>query len=173
MRESGKVKNQREKDPRGEVTTIDDVEDVLRLYPEASEAQRREISLNVRDDIEDAKRGNRIIYGFRRDGKIVGTTQLIFKDPKPYYADGKTRAHLYHTRVAEELRSRGIGQMLIAAIEDEARKRGFTEITLGVDVPNEDGRRLYERLGYREFTREMDYSGKRGIIGMKKSLKEA
>ncbi len=47
-----------------------------------------------------------------------------------------------------ELQSRGIGRALVAAAEDEARRRGCTLIGLGVADGNPRAAELYDRLGY-------------------------
>jgi GNAT superfamily N-acetyltransferase len=43
----------------------------------------------------------------------------------------------------------GVGTALLAAAEDEARRRGLPFMALMVTEENEPGRRLYERAGYR------------------------
>jgi ribosomal protein S18 acetylase RimI-like enzyme len=67
------------------------------------------------------------------------------------------------------LRGKGIGSFLIKIAEDEARKRGFKEMTLGVEALNTKAIQLYEKLGYREFMKEKGDEGEE-IIGMIKIL---
>jgi GNAT superfamily N-acetyltransferase len=43
----------------------------------------------------------------------------------------------------------GVGTALLAAAEDEAKRRGLQFMALMVTEENEPGRRLYERAGYR------------------------
>ncbi len=50
--------------------------------------------------------------------------------------------------VARDLRGRGIGSALMAAICDEARARGYTQVRLDVIDGNWRARALYERLGF-------------------------
>jgi len=119
--------------------------------------------------LKDVKNGNRIIYGAKLNREIVGTIQLAFKMEKDYYADGKTKAHLHHTRVLEKLRGKGIGSQLVKIAEDEAHKRSFKELTLGVEETNIEAIKLYEKLGYKEFMREKG-DERKIIIGMKKNL---
>lgn len=45
----------------------------------------------------------------------------------------------------------GVGSHLVAAAEDEARRRGARHIGLGVEPANRRARRLYERLGYADW----------------------
>ena len=58
---------------------------------------------------------------------------------------------LNHLEVTPWLRRRGIGTALIRAGETAARERGHDVLTLGVGLDNPDARRLYERLGYRDW----------------------
>lgn len=152
-----------------EIITINDVNDILRLYSEADANRKAKIEKDVLKDIEDAKNGNRIIYGTKLNREVIGTIQLIFKMEKNFYADGKTKAHLHHARVLEGLRDKGVGSYLVKIAEDEASKHGFKEITLGVEETNIEAIKLYEKLGYKEFTREKGDEGEE-IIGMKKNL---
>ncbi len=50
--------------------------------------------------------------------------------------------------VAPEYRNMGIGGFLMDTARVEARKRGLTRISLGVDAPNSSAVALYERMGF-------------------------
>jgi ribosomal protein S18 acetylase RimI-like enzyme len=150
------------------IIATNDVNDILQLYPEADADRKVKIEKDVLKDIEDAKNGDRIIYGAKLNGEVVGTIQLIFKMEKDYYADGKTKAHLHHTRVLKELQGRGIGSQLVKIAEYEACKRKFKEITLGVEETNIEAIKFYEKLGYKKFMREKGDEGE-VIMGMKKN----
>lgn len=50
--------------------------------------------------------------------------------------------------VVEGFRRRGVGDRLLAALEDEARRRGLTALSLSVEKENH-AVRLYERRGFR------------------------
>lgn len=50
--------------------------------------------------------------------------------------------------VARDARGRGIGSLLVEAICDEARERGYAEVRLDVIDTNWRARALYERLGF-------------------------
>lgn len=152
-----------------EIITIDTSEDILKLYPEANEERLAKIEFDVNNDIENASKGERIVFGLKSDGKIVGTMQLIFKDKKDFYADGKIKAHVHHARVMDGLRGKGLGSRLLQHIEIEAAKRGFGELTLGVEKENESAIIFYEKRGFKEFMREKGDEGEI-IIGMKKNI---
>jgi GNAT superfamily N-acetyltransferase len=55
---------------------------------------------------------------------------------------------LGHLEVLASLWRRGIGTALIRAGEDRARRLGHERLALAVGVENPGARRLYERLGY-------------------------
>ncbi|MDB2407017.1 GNAT family N-acetyltransferase [Jannaschia sp.] len=61
---------------------------------------------------------------------------------------GRRGAELHHLYVAEALRGRGLGQRLIAAVEDQARARGCTYLSIGAVRGNAGARRCYEAAGY-------------------------
>jgi len=56
--------------------------------------------------------------------------------------------HLWSLRVAESCRGRGIGGVLIDALEAQAAADGLTAVRLEVEADNLAARRLYERHGY-------------------------
>ncbi len=53
--------------------------------------------------------------------------------------------------VNERMRRRGIGQKLMFRLEDEAEKRGFNAIQLGVEPKSLPAVNLYKKLGYRDW----------------------
>ncbi len=152
-----------------EFVSIRDVEDVLTLYPDVDEIQREKIQADVMQDIQKAERGERIIFGVRNKGMIIGIAQVVFIDNQEIYADGKTRAHIHHVRVSEESRGKGVGSKLMQHAETIAKDRGFTEMTLGVEESNQIAIRFYSQLGYSEFMSEKGAQGEI-ILGMKKDL---
>jgi GNAT superfamily N-acetyltransferase len=69
------------------------------------------------------------------------------------------RAHLprvpllTHLEVADGYRTRGVGTMLVDAVEDEARERGHDRIALAVRLDAPRVCALYHRLGYTDWGR--------------------
>jgi ribosomal protein S18 acetylase RimI-like enzyme len=70
------------------------------------------------------------------------------------YAANPGAGTLWQMATIEELRGLGIGTHLISAAENRIRKRGWTVAQLDVEVDNPRARTLYERLGYREASRQ-------------------
>jgi ribosomal protein S18 acetylase RimI-like enzyme len=66
-------------------------------------------------------------------------------------------ARLYSIAVAAGARGHGVGEQLLTAAEDEARRRGDLFMRLEVRADNAGAIALYERLGYKAFGRHLDY----------------
>lgn len=58
-------------------------------------------------------------------------------------------AYLEELYVVPDRRDQGIGGAIMATAMDLARGRGAVEMYIGVDEPDVDARRFYERLGFR------------------------
>ena len=94
-------------------------------------------------DIAEAVASDEILlFGAIEGSRSVGTVQLhpAGKPNQPHRADvAKMLVHPAHRKL-------GIGQHLMNSLDDEARKRGFTLLTL--DTASDDAERLYIRSGY-------------------------
>jgi GNAT superfamily N-acetyltransferase len=97
--------------------------------------------------------GDIVLLAARLDGKIVGTVQLGLDTPpnQPHRADVKKML------VHRAARGHGIGAALMAAVEEEARRRGRWLLVLDT-VPNENGHRLYLREGWTQTGLVPDYA---------------
>jgi GNAT superfamily N-acetyltransferase len=87
------------------------------------------------------------------DSKVVGTVQLGLDTPpnQPHRADVKKML------VRRGARGRGIGAALMAAVEEEARRRSRWLLVLDT-VPGENGHRLYIRAGWTQTGIVPDYA---------------
>ena len=97
--------------------------------------------------------GDTVLLAARVDGKIVGTVQLGLDTPpnQPHRADIKKML------VHRSARGRGIGAALMAAVEEEAHRRGRWLLVLDT-VPGENGHRLYLRAGWTQTGLVPDYA---------------
>jgi predicted N-acetyltransferase YhbS len=87
-----------------------------------------------------------------QDGEVLGCVMI-----KPVGADDSDHAaDLYFGRlsVTPPARGRGIARRLVAAVEDEARRRGLAGVRLGVRIALTENQRLFTSLGYVETSRE-------------------
>jgi ribosomal protein S18 acetylase RimI-like enzyme len=61
--------------------------------------------------------------------------------------DGR-RGYIYHAAVRETDRGKGIGNIMVEAVEKAMRDEGINKISLVAYSDNERGNRFWERLGY-------------------------
>jgi predicted GNAT family N-acyltransferase len=71
------------------------------------------------------------------DGVPCGAGRLVFSEPG--------LAKIQRMAVVDDTRGRGVGTALLAFLEDEARRRGATKLTLSAQLR---ARRFYEKAGY-------------------------
>ena len=107
------------------------------------------------DDIA-ANPMHQLIVG-EADGRIVACCQLTIL--AGLSRGGSRRALVEAVRVADDMRSQGIGARLMAECETRAKAAGCTIIQLTTDRSREAAHRFYERLGYQA-----------SHLGMKKPL---
>ncbi|MBI5261487.1 MAG: GNAT family N-acetyltransferase [Bradyrhizobium sp.] len=97
--------------------------------------------------------GDTVLLAATLDDRIVGTVQLGLDTPpnQPHRADVKKML------VHRAARGRGVGAALMAAIEDEAKRRGRWLLVLDT-VPGDNGYRLYRSAGWTESGVIPDYA---------------
>ena len=76
------------------------------------------------------------------DARMVGSAIVFFRR-------GSDGARLYSVAVSDRARGQGIGDILVGAAEETARRRGSGRLFLEVRHNNAGAIRLYERRGYR------------------------
>ncbi len=83
----------------------------------------------------------------QRAERRVGFLMLL--DELPDEVTALPQGFVAYMAVEPECRGFGVGAALLAAAEDEARRRGLPYMALMVSEENAGARRLYERGGYR------------------------
>lgn len=86
--------------------------------------------------------------------RIVGFAYMQYEPV--LYAELATKvAWLHDIYVEPDVRGKGVGKELLAAVRDEAKQLGANKVLLTVAVGNKDGQRLFERTGFRTTMLEM------------------
>ena len=88
-------------------------------------------------DLRDVESAYAAFFVAERDGRIVGTAGL---------SEHGSLERLY---VLPDARGAGAGAALLAAVADEARRRGHARLEIWSDKRFEDAHRLYQREGAR------------------------
>lgn len=83
--------------------------------------------------------------------------QFIDEHSDRSLADGKITAYLQALDVDPQYRRQGIGTHLIQTVGQEALFRGFERLSIMVEPNNSLALNLYQKLGFREFKRSIDY----------------
>lgn len=92
-------------------------------------------------------------------GKLVGSSVA-------FQRSGVKVVRLYSIATAAELRGRGVGSLLLRAVETEAATRGYEELRLEVRAADAAARRFYERAGFSTLVELPDYYGS-GVAGLR------
>lgn len=96
--------------------------------------------------LDSQRRGERLIVAAESEGRLDGSVQLILppQENQPHRADiGKLMVH-------SRARRHGLGDRLMQAVEDEARRIGRTLLTLDTEEGSA-AERLYLRRGWTLF----------------------
>lgn len=131
--------------------TLDDAAAVARIYNQGIEDRLATLETQLRSPEERAEwlatRGPRhpVLVALDNDGRIRAWGSLNPFNPRPAY-DHVADFSVY---VAREARGRGIGGILLAALEERARAIGYHKLVLAAFPHNTAGMHLYERHGFR------------------------
>lgn len=81
--------------------------------------------------------------------------------------------YLAEVAIDSKLRGRGIGGKVVCDVIEYAKSKGYKRVTIDADFRNHGAKRLYERIGFRQFNKKSVKIGKfeRGMYNMELSLK--
>jgi GNAT superfamily N-acetyltransferase len=89
------------------------------------------------------------------DTPPLGYAVLSVKPSSASWDVGERIAELETLAVAEGARGQGVGSLLIEACRERLREDGITHWGVAVVEANTDATRLYERVGFRPFYRQL------------------
>ncbi|MDR2686349.1 MAG: GNAT family N-acetyltransferase [Oscillospiraceae bacterium] len=118
----------------------------------------------------EVRSGNRATYIYAERGEYLGEGSLVFENDDPDCTVPGQRIYLSRMIVKQEAQNRGIGGILLAYLCEEAKRMGYREMSLGVNLVNARARHLYEKHGFAEIWRGEDQYGK--FIKMLKILEQ-
>jgi ribosomal protein S18 acetylase RimI-like enzyme len=133
--------------------TLDDHEDIARLYIQLKEHHRKLQPGSPRYNVVDERWGELakdeienphvFVYIAEMSRRIVGFMKFIFKE-KPWGISCEIETMV----VDKSHRGKAIGKSLLETAERYARENGAKGLRVDVLIPNYDGRRFYETHGY-------------------------
>jgi Acetyltransferases len=92
--------------------------------------------------------GNRIVFIYKVNSAFIGEGALVFETGDADYTIPQQRIYLSRLIVKAKNQNRGIGGKIIDYLVCYARKLGYKELSLGVDIDNVSARHLYEKKGF-------------------------
>lgn len=91
---------------------------------------------------------NRMTFVYTKDEEYIGEISIVFnKNDKDYSIQG-IRLYVSRIIVKKEFRGRGYGKKLMKHIIEYAKKQGYSELALGVNLDNYIALKLYVELGF-------------------------
>lgn len=92
--------------------------------------------------------GNRLVFIYKINDDFIGEGALVLENGDPDYTINQQRIYLSRLIVKLEYRNCGIGGIIIDYLVNCAKKLGYKEVSLGVDIDNISARHLYEKKGF-------------------------
>jgi L-amino acid N-acyltransferase YncA len=130
--------------------TVDDVPAITRIYNQGIVDRIATLETQIRTERERAEwlasRDDRHpVFVAVQDGTVVGWASLNVFNPREAYRHVAD----FSVYVERSWRGQGVGEFLLGHLIDEARRIGFHKIVLTAFPFNEQGMRLYTKMGFR------------------------
>ena len=101
--------------------------------------------------------GNREPYLMKYNNKYIASCDLVY-DYEEYTKAG-IKVYLSRLIVKKECRNHGIGQKLLKYMIALCEKKGYKQITVGVDTNNENAIHIYKKFGFEIYETATDEYG--------------
>ncbi|MTI71997.1 MAG: GNAT family N-acetyltransferase [Firmicutes bacterium] len=94
----------------------------------------------------------------KEENRLIGELYIFWNSEDSDEADGVKRAYLCAFRIEENFRGCGLASKLMRTVLDRIKKKGFSEVTIGVDNDNyEKLKGMYNSWGFNEFIKKQHY----------------
>lgn len=115
------------------------------LTPDPDAASLKDFARFIREKMDS---GELVEWVAEEDGKIIATAAVLFMEFPPVFNDPTgMRGYITNMYTDDEYRGQGIAGKLLEIMDDEARARGVTRMTLHASVL---GKKAYVKSGYKE-----------------------
>ena len=91
---------------------------------------------------------NRMTFVYTKDEEYIGEISIVFNKNDEDYSIPGIRLYVSRIIVKKEFRGRGYGKKLMKHIIEYAKKQGYSELSLGVNLDNYIALKLYVELGF-------------------------
>ena len=91
---------------------------------------------------------NRMTFVYTKDEEYIGEISIVFNKNAEDYSIPGIRLYVSRIIVKKEFRGRGYGKELMKHIIEYAKKQGYSELSLGVNLDNYIALKLYVELGF-------------------------
>ena len=94
------------------------------------------------------REGIRSTFFYRIDGEFIGEISMVTESDDPDYTVPGKRVYLSRLIVKDIYRRQGIGRKLTDFVIQNAAERGYSEMSVGVDLDNYPALKLYYEAGF-------------------------
>lgn len=91
---------------------------------------------------------NRKTFVYTKDEEYIGEISIVFNKNDEDYSISGIRLYISRIIVKKEFRGQGYGKKLMNYIIEYAKKEGYKELSLGVNLDNYIALKLYVGLGF-------------------------
>jgi aminoglycoside 6'-N-acetyltransferase I len=127
------------------------------LWPESSAEEHSQELISILAGDSLATLPLVIFVAEATDTSLVGFLEVGLRSHAESCSPAVPAGYVEGWYVAEEYRRCGIGEKLLAAAEDWARRQGCVEMASDAQIHNELSQRVHESLGFQEVERAVHY----------------